>query len=132
MAGKFPLRKVSPSFRNIFEKTDTYCPRIVRFYDGRRLRSACDDPLPLQDICDNECRANVQPPETWNAQDGLSMPARANIDDVAFFGCVFWGIRYFWRLMRGKVFDDFRNSLMDVLQPGIVQSAQRRVGYGQA
>ena len=60
------------------------------------------------------------------------MLARANIDDLAFFGCVFWGSRYFWRLMRGEVFDDFRNCLMDVLQPSIVQTAQRRVGFGQA
>ncbi len=34
-------------------------------------------------------------------------------------------------LMRGKVFDDFRNRLVDILQAGVIQSAQRCVGLRQ-
>jgi len=33
--------------------------------------------------------------------------------------------------MRGQVLDDFRNRIVDILQPGIVQSAQCCVGFGQ-
>jgi hypothetical protein len=33
--------------------------------------------------------------------------------------------------MRGEVLDNFRNRIVDILQPGIVQSAQCCVGFGQ-
>ena len=131
MAGELPHCEVGPGFRDIFQKANAYRLGLVGLDSSGRPRGARANTLPFQGIRDNECRAIVEPTETGNAEHGFSELARVDVDYLAFSGFCFLRSGLVCGLMRGKVFDDFRNRLVDILQAGVIQSAQRCVGLRQ-
>jgi hypothetical protein len=113
-----------------FQKADAYRLGGVGLDSGGRRLWCARRYLPFQGIRDNECRAIVEPTGP-GIQNTDSPNLRASMLTTCLFRICFLRSGLVCGLMRGKVLDDFRNRLVDILQAGVIQSAQRCVGLRQ-